>query len=370
MLRVKPCLLSVSRDIPATSGTPALPMASPEGESFYCITLGTLSEERGQLYAYASIGTAFLGFIGSLLQIVAWYPSLRQHETNESNRSLQPHASIIFWLAVSDYLACVLVIVKSIAFLLIQRPDPQETVDYKAVYSSYRLWGIPVEYAERYFYVCTYLWTFCYAVDVLLTLKNRQPKKRYYHLVWLISALLTGTSVFWILYERTSRCTVCNRLQYSYITSFWVPLALVMIGNPILYAASLHRYNKNLRERGRYTTTQWQQFDAAKSKFVAMIIVFYFCWWTSFLVLGVSVSESCKPKGEFHGTMLIISAFFNPLQGLLNWFVYGKTDCFERLKSLRYHLLRRSSVLSSSVSREDTPLSLPEDNECIVRSSK
>ena len=353
-------------------------MASPEGESFYCITLGTLSEERGQLYAYASIGTAFLGFIGSLLQIIAWYPSRRQRGTNESNNS-EPHASIIFWLAVSDYFACVLVIVKSVAFLLIQRPDPK-TVDYQPVYTYYRLWGIPVEYVERYFYVCTYLWTFCYAVNMLLDQKGRQPNQRYYHFVWLISALLTGTSIFLILYERKGVCTVCDRLQYSYITSYWVPLALVMIGNPILYAASLRRYKKNLRERGRYTTTQWKQFDAAKSKFIAMILVFYFCWWTSFLVLGVSVSESCKPKGEFHGTLLIISAFFNPLQGLLNWFVYGKTDCFERLRSFRYYLLsedenikrsRRSSesVPSPPVSRQDTPLSLPNNSELIQSGS-
>eukprot|EP00118_Oscarella_pearsei_P027398 m.311041 g.311041 ORF g.311041 m.311041 type:complete len:364 (+) comp58582_c0_seq1:50-1141(+) len=361
-------------------------MASPEGESFYCISNKTLSNERGQIYVYVGISTAFLGFLGSLFQIVTtWKSSKKPYadsadsiaRNESSNTYIKKSSVIVLWLAVSDLLACTMVIAKSVAFKEIERPGIGANVtSYPAVHKVYVYWGLPLEYLLRYFYVCTYLWTFCFAIDVLLKLKDWKPNEKFYHVIWPISLVLVGISVFLIVYHDMNECSPCQKLEVTYISSFWIPLVVVMAGNPIIYINSRRLYNRKLMSRTAFGNKERKLLAVMTGKFLEMTIVFYFCWWTSIVVMVVNLIDSCSSY-TLDGTLLIISSFFNPLQGFLNCFSYGKYSCAKCLiveathndSSLRRNTLSpdQSLELSLSSSYESTKSTTSEKSKLLTK---
>lgn len=44
----------------------------------------------------------------------------------------------------------------------------------------------------QYFYMATWIWTLCYAIDIRIALKEKPSNELYYHLAaWIIPAILT-----------------------------------------------------------------------------------------------------------------------------------------------------------------------------------
>ncbi|XP_062513722.1 G-protein coupled receptor 143-like [Corticium candelabrum] len=312
-------------------------MAAPVGESFYCIPEDVLDQHQCIIYSALSVATGLLGFFGALYQLTIWkphYSSRVQHLDSilqgNAPEPLQRSSTIVFSLALSDLFACAFIILKGVALPLIDRPSSiGDHHQYKVASISYVYWGLPLESCERFFYVCTYLWTLCFAVDILLKLTGRHPDQRLYHLIWPLAALLIGASLGILLTGSIDYCTVCLQLQLAYIPSFWLPVFTVMVANPLLYFVSSHRIRDQLRSTGRYTDDERHLLNVVKIKFLLMMFVFYFCWWTAIMALVINVQDQCTHKT--YSILLILSAAFNPLQGLLNCLVYGKHHWFSKL---------------------------------------
>ena len=340
-------------------------MAAPVGESFYCIPKDTLDERQCIIYSAISIVTGLLGFFGALYQLSIWKPHrnsrMLYHVLSPSPGALQRSSNIIFSLALSDLCACGFVILKGIALPLIERPSSSgEHYHYKVKSMTYVYWGLPLEYFERFFYLCTYLWTLSFAIDILLKLKGRNPDQRLYHLIWPLAAVMIGGNVTVLLVDSTEYCTVCLRLQLAYIPSFWLPVFTVMFVNPILYVCISRCILQHLQSTGRYTDDERHLLNVVRVKFLLMMAVFYFCWWTAIMALLVNIKGSCSHST--HGLLLILSAAFNPLQGFLNCLVYGKHQWFTRLGA-RTQFVRYASPSPDSpddLFRERSPSGLLE----------
>eukprot|EP00118_Oscarella_pearsei_P001548 m.311999 g.311999 ORF g.311999 m.311999 type:complete len:341 (+) comp194880_c0_seq1:30-1052(+) len=334
-------------------------MASPEGEAFYCFinmsNTSYTSTQKIEIYAYISTFTAPLGFSGSFLQMTQ---TARRNDPARTN--LQQSSLIVFCLALSDALACTIIIVKSIVLLA-------EVYDSGGIQPSNELRFL-FQYVERYFYICTCLWTFAYAIDIMLKVKGTKPAKKYYHLIWFVSAVLIAIGLFAVLYEKPRVCSTCIQIQSSYITSYWLPLLSVMVGNPVILRISVRRVNNMLRSRGIYTDDQRQLLHALEVKFAAMTVVFYLCWLTSPLIIIISAVNRCH-FNEAYGVTLLLSAFFNPLQGFLNWFVYGRTDCFMRLTRQTTYFRFEANVNEQAGKTNASTLDLDESTEVTLERS-
>lgn len=310
-------------------------MAAPVGESFYCIPEDVLDQTQCIIYSGISIVTGLLGFFGALYQLTIWKPHdggrVRQPILQDRAQvTLQRSSHIIFSLALSDLFACFFIMLKGVALALIDRPtNSGDHHHYQAASITYVYWGLPIESGERFFYVCTYLWTLCFAIDLLLKLLGRSPDQRFYHLIWPVAAALIGGSLAVLLADKVDYCTVCVQLQLSYIPSFWLPVFTVMIANPVLYMVSSRLIRAQLRSTGRFTGDERHLLTVVKVKFLLMMGVFYLCWWTAIMALVVNIKDKCSHSTN--SLLLIMSAAFNPLQGFLNCLVYGKHGWFTRL---------------------------------------
>ena len=81
-------------------------MASPHAESFYCISETNLNLDDRRIYTGVCIGCASLGMVGSLIQVVTLSRLWNYSPGSTSRNSFTPNASVIFFLAVADMLAC------------------------------------------------------------------------------------------------------------------------------------------------------------------------------------------------------------------------------------------------------------------------
>lgn len=97
------------------------------------------------------------------------------------------------WLAVADLCASLGVFLRSALWKYIQNVIPPDSDDddttnviFCAVSSAW----------IQYFYMCTWLWTLCYAINVRRQLAGMGVALRTYHLyVWSISAVLTASGL-------------------------------------------------------------------------------------------------------------------------------------------------------------------------------
>jgi ocular albinism type 1 protein len=308
-------------------------MAAPVGESFFCIPEDMFDKRQCLIYSGISVATGLLGFFGALYQLSIWKPHqnthVQYHILSPSPDTLQRSSNIIFSLALSDLFACSCVVLKGIALPLIERPSTSgENNHYKVRSMTYVYWGLPLEYFERFFYLCTYMWTLSFAIDILLKLKGKIPDQRMYHIIWPLAAVMIGGNITVLLVDSVDYCTVCLLLQLAYIPSYWLPVFTVMFVNPILYVCIARYIHQQLQSTGRYTDDERHLLNIVRVKFLLMMAVFYFCWWTAIMALTINIQSSCSHST--HGLLLIFSAVFNPLQGLLNCLVYGKHQWFTR----------------------------------------
>lgn len=97
------------------------------------------------------------------------------------------------WLAVADLCASFGVFLRSAMWKYIKDVLPPDSdnddmtnVIFCAVSSAW----------IQYFYMCTWLWTLSYAINVRRTLSGRaMPLRTYHFFVWSISAVLTASGL-------------------------------------------------------------------------------------------------------------------------------------------------------------------------------
>lgn len=293
-------------------------------------SIAVLFEFNSNSYNTVCLFSSLIGMCGAIYQIIP------RRDTNLAHRWFSFSATrgrqIVVWLAVADLLASLGVFIRS-ALWLNDRRWLQPADDLKEIWPCAALsaW-------IQYFYTATWIWTMCYAIDVRLVLKEREGFPLWYHSTsWGLPAVLTAIGLS-ILYSPDAKChdlesftQAAIRILPNYIATY-VPMAVVMIVNPILYLSTTRDVeNVIARSLGQFTRKERTLVDAIKLKYCFIISVFYICWLPN-IINGVLlwILWFSLPETVIIGLWYIM-AVTNPLQAIFNSLVYrrwsgGNTD--------------------------------------------
>ena len=342
-------------------------MACPHSESLYCIPSSSLEHTDRHWYAGVSGVSASLSLVGSTYMLLS-STSLLRVRYPEGGRRLPTNPHIIFSLALADLIACVAVICRSIALVLVKVPTnvcsnittncsyncsgshPSFCMPHSAVYPYF---GDPIETILRFAYIATFMWTLVFAVDTFLRVKTILPSSRCYHIiVWSVSSVLAGSYLVTVFVGFGVRCAGKYRLIGSYFL-LYLPMLVVMIFNPLLYRSTARQYERWFMETGKFSKDRRERLKNHKRMFLIYIIIFYFCWLASLANLVISIiTPFVNSVSGVPFPIWILNAVTNPLQGLLNSLSYGRFG--ESIYTNR-QTVRRRLVSSYEEERETEP---------------
>ncbi|XP_070572292.1 G-protein coupled receptor 143-like [Ptychodera flava] len=303
-------------------------MASPRLESLCCINITDKEPFIGtKAYNITCVISSSLSILGAAYMLLP-----RQVPNNarvRRNLGYERQMKIINWLTVADVLACVGILVRSSAWL-IDFPNFKKIPLAPATEPGDR-WFCAVTGAWiQYFYITTYFWTFCFAVDVFLLTRKKPSLMWLYHVVsWMVSASFCLDGLIPLYYPSLTRCERNPINLIPHYVATLLPIVMVMICNPILYILSARRVSGLLTvTSGRYTDQERHVVKQIKEKFALIITVFYVCWAPN-VVNGILIL-TCS-AGEFSGGMVamdVMMGILNPLQAFFNSLIYrGCVGC-------------------------------------------
>ena len=311
-------------------------MASPHSESFYCIPTTSLSTADRRWYSAVSLLSASLSLSGSMYMLCTFFKHLKQ----QTGKARSQFSDTLFYLALADLIACVGVICRSVALLIISHPKnyPEQgnntnTTSCSGSHPShctpssqhYLYYGVLIEFILRFGYIATFIWTLLYPVDTLLKLKKQKDVNLivYHAITWTLSAALAGSNVVVVFVNVGVPCAGENRLIGSYFLMY-MPLVVVMVTNPFLYRHTTRAYREELHKTGKYSTEERQKVNKAKRNFMLYTVVFYVCWLPSVVNLIAALITHFTGVVRVPFPIWIINGICNPLQGFLNSLSYGK----------------------------------------------
>ncbi|KAL6447052.1 hypothetical protein ACFW04_001422 [Cataglyphis niger] len=347
-------------------------MADPTLQTFCCHhtnrtdkAIAIMQEFNTDAYNTVCMISSSMGMIGAIYQI------LPREDLNISQqwRSFSRGRDIIVWLAVADLLASLGVFVRSALWRNFKSIMPMEgdtsSVIFCALSSAW----------TQYFYMATWIWTLCYAVDMKLLLGDRNGHSVYYHtLAWVLPAFLTSFGLI-ILYIPDANChnltslsSAILRILPNYCATY-VLLAIVMIANPILYIASTRDLETAvLHSMAQMTGRERRLIQTVRLKFALINLVYYVCW-TPNLINGILLwTLWFKLPVTAIITLWYIMAVTNPLQAFFNAIVYQSWNRREKLRleccqdfksSTNIHLNAIEKRNSSANFSESSPLLNP-----------
>uniref|UniRef100_A0ABD2WIU2 G-protein coupled receptors family 2 profile 2 domain-containing protein n=1 Tax=Trichogramma kaykai TaxID=54128 RepID=A0ABD2WIU2_9HYME len=200
----------------------------------------------------------------------------------------------------------------------------------------------------QYFYMATWIWTLCYAIDMKLLLGEKLGRPFWYHIfAWLMPAILTtlGLTILYVpnanCYDITSLSSTILRILPNYLATYGL-LAVVMVANPLLYLSTTKDLkNVVTRTMAQMTGRERKLVQTIKLKFAMTNVVYYMCWipnllngillWTLWFQLPVKVIIS----------LWYVMAVMNPLQAFFNALVYKRWGRRERFKLEWCYKLRK-----------------------------
>ncbi|XP_074643092.1 G-protein coupled receptor 143-like [Tubulanus polymorphus] len=327
-------------------------MASPGLESFCCLLNFTELYRKGYIYdptdhdndndtssvlddpAYNGfcIGSSAISIIGTLL-LFPW----REHNKNPTKLQFSHEISgkldtlsngylngIIFWLVITDLSACTALLIRACVWLTDYDPLSnallsQHRVDFAHMFCVFSTAII------QFSYICTYLWTMCYAVEVTLVLRGYKIKKSVYHLaVWIMSGLLCVGGLVPLYTPSLLECHDDKKNIIPHFLSSYLPMTAVMIVNPVLYIYNLWSVKEIMSKRfGRYTNQERKMVNKLRGKFFFITLVFYICWLPN-IVNGILLIFRKDIDRRVFRNLWVAMAALNPLQALLNTIFYGQ----------------------------------------------
>ncbi|XP_071533686.1 G-protein coupled receptor 143-like [Panulirus ornatus] len=306
-------------------------MASPTIESLCCLSNNNafsrdfLVDFQSVPYNAVSIIASLFGIGGAVYQVL---PRTGGTETaNRGRRFFKTRGRLIIrWLALADLMASLGILIRSASWLADDtfgsKPDDSKLGQYLCIITSGMI---------HYFYTATYCWTFLYALDVKLVMQDKRISHRIYHLVsWTVPLVLCLIGLL-ILYLPDLNChskAVNPYLRFlpNYLSSF-IPIVVVMIGNPVLYCLAFSRVEKQIiSARGRFTQSERRVVDRLLKKFFLINAVFYLCWLPN-VINGIVLWTTWDdlPRIFIH-VIWYLMAILNPLQAVFNCLVYRSWD--------------------------------------------
>ncbi|XP_012346223.1 G-protein coupled receptor 143 isoform X2 [Apis florea] len=218
-------------------------MADPTIQTFCChhsnrtdMAIVIMQEFNTDVYNIICMLSSSIGILGAVYQILPRETSNLPHRWQ--NFSACRGREIIIWLAIADLLASLGVFIRSALWVNFKSIMPMEDDTSSVVFCALSsAW-------TQYFYMATWIWTLCYAIDMKLLLGDRSGHPICYHIfAWICPAILTtfGLTILYIpdanCHNLTSLSTTILRILPNYCATY-VLLAVVMIVNPLLYFAS------------------------------------------------------------------------------------------------------------------------------------
>ncbi|KAL0123247.1 hypothetical protein PUN28_004245 [Cardiocondyla obscurior] len=307
-------------------------MADPTLQTFCCHytnrtdrAIAIMQEFNTDAYNTVCMLSSTMGMIGAIYQI------LPREDSNSSYRwrSFSRGRDIIVWLAVADFLASLGVFVRSALWRNFKSIMPMEGDMSNVIFCA----------MLSYFYMATWIWTLCYAVDMKLLLGDKDERPVIYHtLAWVLPAILTtfGLVILYIpdanCHNSTSLSSAILRILPNYFATY-VLLAVVMIANPILYLASTRDVETAvLYSMAQMTGRERRLIQTIRLKFALINLVYYVCW-TPNLINGIllwTLWFQLPIKAII--TLWYIMAVTNPLQAFFNAIVYQSWTRREKLR--------------------------------------
>ncbi|KAF5307956.1 hypothetical protein FQR65_LT06523 [Abscondita terminalis] len=334
-------------------------MADPTIQTFCCYnndinitcalenTLKISNQFNTSIYNAICLFSSTLGIVGAVYQILPRKEFSRYHRW--ISFSAERGRKIILWLAVTDLLASLGVLIRAGLWLndkdIMPLINGSSSVLFCAISSAW----------IQYFYTATWVWTICYAIDMRLILNEREERIKYYHTAaWSIPAVLTAIGLT-VLYYPDGNChtdagpqETVLRILPNYIVTY-IPIAIVMIASPCLYLFSCKDMEKIITcTSGQFTSSEREIIGAVRIKFSAINIVFYICWFPN-LVNGFLLWALWfqLPVTSVIVTWYIM-AFTNPLQAFFNCLVYRRWSTESEVVVFPWSKSNKSDLLNST----------------------
>ncbi|XP_051174743.1 G-protein coupled receptor 143-like [Leptopilina boulardi] len=342
-------------------------MADPTIQTFCChsnnnsdMTTIIMQKFNTDAYNIVCMVSSIMGILGAIYQVLPREDSGLPHRWQSFSGTRGRH--IIICLAVADFFAALGVFIRSALWINFKSIMPVEHDTTSVIFCTLSSAWI------QYFYMATWIWTFCYAIDMKLLLGERAGYPKLYHaFAWICPAILTSIGLV-ILYVPNANChsltslsTVLLRILPNYCVTY-VLLAIVMILNPVLYISS----TKDLKNAvtcslAQMTNRERKLVQTVRLKFALINVAYYICWIPN-IINGILLwTLWFELPAKLIITLWFIMAVTNPLQAFFNALVYQKwgrrekfrLDWCYKLKRLRFEQSRSKS--SSGVS-EISPL--------------
>ncbi|XP_064620704.1 G-protein coupled receptor 143-like [Lineus longissimus] len=313
-------------------------MASPGLESFCCQNLSayyprpdghSIKQDSFQTNGYNAICilSSLCSIVGALFLIFSCKNCRDTRPADVGRRRLDPSIPpgyskrIIAWLAVADLLACTGILVRALVWLI--DPDEEDHViedgnlDFAHIFCAISSGWI------QYFYLSTYMWTFCYALDIVFMVKNKQSRQILYHILgWGVSGCLCLAGIIPLYYPSLLMCQYDLLNTVPHFLSYYIPLVFVMITNPLLYIYASKLVKGLVSGRsGRYTDSERSIVVRIREKFFLIMLVFYVCWLVN-VINGILLIFKHQVSSGVFVALWNAMAVLNPLQAVLNTLVY------------------------------------------------
>ncbi|XP_007538617.1 G-protein coupled receptor 143 isoform X1 [Erinaceus europaeus] len=313
-------------------------MASPRLATFCCPARDAATQLVQDFQPHAfhalSLGAATLGLALGLLLLRPARPSLGPRT--------RPFAAprVLQAAAACDLLGCLGIAVRSAVWLglpdfAVGAPAQNGTDIWPSVFCVGSAMWIQLLYSACFW------WLFCYAVDAYLVLRRSAGLSTillYHMMAWGLAVLLCVEGAIMLYSPSVSRCE--RGLEHAiphYITTY-LPLLLVLVGNPILFQKTVTAVTSLLKRRqGVYTDNERLVGAAVKTRFFKIILVLLICWLPNvinesllfYLELQPDINAVfLKPVRMAAKTTWFILATLNPVQGfLLALALYGWAGC-------------------------------------------
>ncbi|KPP78328.1 G-protein coupled receptor 143-like [Scleropages formosus] len=308
-------------------------MASPRLETFCCpnrdVATQLIVDFQPHFFGAVCVASGSVGFLFSILQIL---PKRRSYRRLGQYPLPKPASSsrVLFIISLCDILGCAGIIFRSSIWLglpdLVAKISDTNNSD---VWPEVFCVGTAVWI--QLFFSASFWWTFCYAVDVYLVVKRSAGVSTivlYHMITWGLAVLLCVEGVAMLYYPSISSCE--NGLQHAiphYVTTY-VPLLLVLFGNPVLFSRTVSAVTSLLKSRqGIYTENERRLGTEVQMRFFKIMLVFSICWLPNVVnegllfYLEMQADIKASHLKNVRNAALItwfIMGILNPMQGFLN----------------------------------------------------
>ncbi|XP_066587377.1 G-protein coupled receptor 143-like [Prorops nasuta] len=312
-------------------------MADPTIQTFCChhtnrtdVAMVIMQEFNTDAYNIVCMVSSTMGILGALYQV---WPRENTNFHHWQSFSASRGRQIIVWLALADLFASLGIFVRSALWMNFKSIMPMENDTSNVIFCALSsAW-------TQYFYMATWIWTLCYAIDMKLLLGDKSGHPHFYHMcAWVFPAILTifGLTILYIpdanCHNLTSLSTAILRILPNYCATY-ILLTMVMIVNPMLYLASTRDLETAVTcSLSQVTGRERKVVQTIRLKFALTNLVYYVCWipnlingillWTLWFQLPIKLII----------TLWYIMAVMNPLQAFLNALVYQSWGRREKIR--------------------------------------